>query len=136
MGTIRNVVSASLNLLRIIEDEALKENTEAIQVFLPLDMATYLLNEKRHELCQLETRLASRTIIVPSAELSSPQFQIKRLRSDELDELTDIASFRQKVNIESKKQGAVKQIQSRKISKTSCSTRSDCASSFRTRPLH
>ena len=102
MGTIRNVVSASLNLLRIIEDEALKENTEAIQVFLPLDMATYLLNEKRHELCQLETRLASRTIIVPSAELSSPQFQIKRLRSDELDELTDIASFRQKVNIESK----------------------------------
>ncbi len=102
MGTIRNVVSASLNLLRIIEDEALKENTEAIQVFLPLDMATYLLNEKRHELCQLEARLASRTIIVPSAELSNPQFQIKRLRFDELDELTDMASFKQKMNIESK----------------------------------
>ena len=102
MGTIRNVVSASLNLLRIIEDEALKENTEAIQVILPLDMATYLLNEKRHELCQLEARLASRTIIIPSAELSSPQFQIKRLRSDELDELTDISSFRQKVDIEGK----------------------------------
>ena len=102
MGTIRNVVSASLNLLRIIEDEALKENTEAIQVFLPLDMATYLLNEKRHELYQLEARLASRAIIVPSVELSSPQFQIKRLRSDELDELTGIASFRQKVSIESK----------------------------------
>ncbi len=102
MGTIRNVVSASLNLLRIIEDEALKENTEAIQVFLPLDMATYLLNEKRHELYQLEARLASRTIIVPSAELSSPHFQIKRLRSDELDELTDIASFQQKMSVESK----------------------------------
>ncbi len=102
MGTIRNVVSASLSLLRIIEDEALKENTEAIQVVLPLDMATYLLNEKRHELYQLEARLASRVIIVPSAELSSPQFRIKRLRSDELDELTDIASFRQETNIESK----------------------------------
>ncbi len=102
MGTIRNVVSASLNLLRLIEDEALKENTEAIQVFLPLDMATYLLNEKRHELYQLEARLASRTIIVPTAELSSPHFQIKRLRSDELDELADIASFRQKMSIENK----------------------------------
>ncbi len=102
MGTIRNVVSASLNLLRIIEDEALKENTEAIQVILPMDMATYLLNEKRHELCLLEARLASRTIIIPSAELSSPQFQIKRLRSDELDELSDISSFRQKVDIEGK----------------------------------
>ena len=100
MGTIRNVVSASLNLLRIIEDEALKENTEAIQVFLPLDMATYLLNEKRHELCQLETRLASRVILVPSTELDSPQFQIKRLRSNELDELTDTASFRQKPGLE------------------------------------
>ena len=55
MGTIRSVVSSSLHLLRIIEDEALKENTEAIQVALPLDMATYLLNEKRHELYQLES---------------------------------------------------------------------------------
>ncbi len=101
-GTIRNVVSASLNLLRLIEDEALKENTEAIQVFLPLDMSTYLLNEKRHELYQLEARLASRVIIVPTAELSSPQFQIKRLKSDELDKLTDIASFQQKMSVKNK----------------------------------
>ena len=66
MGTIRSVVSSSLNLLRLIEDEALKENTEAIQVVMPLDMATYLLNEKRHELNHLEARLASRIIIIPS----------------------------------------------------------------------
>lgn len=100
MGTIRSVVSSSLNLLRIIEDEALKENTEAIQVILPLDMATYLLNEKRHELGQLESRLASRIIIIPSNELSSPHFQIKRLRSDELDELGSVASYKQKYEVD------------------------------------
>ncbi len=103
MGTIRNVVSASLNLLRIMEDEAIKENTEAIQVLLPLDMATYLLNEKRHELCQLEARLASRAIMIPTTELSNPHFRIKRLRSDDLDQLIDTASFRQKVNTKSKR---------------------------------
>ena len=102
MGTIRSVVSSSLNLLRLIEDEALKENTEAIQAVLPLDMATYLLNEKRHELNQLEARLASRIIIIPSDELSSPHFQIKRLRSEELDELTGVSSYELKVEIESK----------------------------------
>jgi ribonuclease E len=100
MGTIRSVVSSSLNLLRIIEDEALKENTEAIQVLLPLDMATYLLNEKRYELNQLESRLASRIIIIPSGMLSSPHFQIKRLRSEELDELGSMPSYKQKIDIE------------------------------------
>jgi len=96
-GTIRSVVSSSLNLLRIIEDEALKENTEAIQISLPLDMATYLLNEKRHELNQLETRLASRVIIIPSDELASPHFELRRLRSEELDELSGVPSYRQKM---------------------------------------
>ena len=104
MGTIRSVVSSSLNLLRLIEDEALKENTEAIQTTMPLDMATYLLNEKRHELNQLEARVASRIIIIPSDELSSPHFQIKRLRSEELDQLTGIPSYEQKVEIDNPEQ--------------------------------
>ena len=72
MGAIRSVVSSSLSLLRIIEDEALKENAEAIQVILPLDMATYLLNEKRYELSQLESRLVSKIIIIPSDEAVQP----------------------------------------------------------------
>lgn len=96
-GTIRNVVSASLNLLRLIEDEALKENTEAIQVSLPLDMATYLLNEKRHELNQMETKLASRVIIIPDDSLSSPHFELRRLRSEELGMINDVPSYQQKI---------------------------------------
>ncbi|MGI9310038.1 MAG: Rne/Rng family ribonuclease, partial [bacterium] len=98
-GTIRSVVSSSLSLLRLIEERALKENTEAIQVILPLDMATYLLNEKRHEVNQLESRLASRIIIIPSDELASPHFQIKRLRSDEMEALANTPSYRQRVDL-------------------------------------
>jgi ribonuclease E len=100
MGTIRSVVSSSLNMLRIIEDEALKENTEAIQVVLPLDMATYILNEKRHELYQLEARLVSRIIIIPSDELASPHFELKRLKSNELDELAGVSSFDHVIELE------------------------------------
>jgi ribonuclease E len=87
-------------MLRIIEDEALKENTEAIQVVLPLDMATYILNEKRHELYQLEARLVSRIIIIPSDELASPHFELKRLKSNELDELAGVSSFDQVIELE------------------------------------
>ena len=101
MGTIRSVVSSSLNLMRIIEDEALKENTEAIQVAVPLDMATYLLNEKRHELYQLEAKLASRIIVIPSDELTSPHFHINRLKSDDFDELSNVPTYSQKVALES-----------------------------------
>ncbi len=86
-GHIRSIVSNSLNLLRLIEEEALKENTESLQVFLPVDSAAYLLNEKRRELSQLESRLATRVTVIPSTELQSPHFQIKRLRSSEIDEM-------------------------------------------------
>ena len=100
MGAIRNVVSSSLNLLRIIEDESLKEDVGAIQVILPLDMATYLLNEKRYELSQLESRLVSKIIIIPSNKLSSPHFQITRMRSEEFNALSGTASYKQKIEIE------------------------------------
>ena len=96
-GVIRSVESSCLNLLRLIADEALKENTEAIQVVLPLDMATYILNEKRHEIHRLESDLASRITIVPTAEMDSPQFQINRLRSDEMDKLAGVPSYEQKI---------------------------------------
>ena len=95
-GHIRSIVSNSLNLLRLIEEEALKENTESLQVFLPIDSAAYLLNEKRRELAQLESRLATRVTVVPSTELQSPHFQIKRLRSSEMDELGEQASYQLK----------------------------------------
>ncbi len=92
-GHIRGVVSSSLNLLRLIEEEAIKENTESIQVFLPLPTATYILNEKRRELAQLEARVATRILVIPTDDLETPHFQIKRLRSNEIDEIDEKPSY-------------------------------------------
>lgn len=114
MGTIRSVVSSALNLMRIIEDEALKENTEAIQIAVPLDIATYLLNEKRHELYQLEAKLASRIIVIPSDELASPHFTINRLKSEEFDLVVNQPTFTQKIDIESKEPNVVDNLKTEK----------------------
>ena len=84
-GHIRSIVSGSLSLLRIIEEEALKENTESVQVFLPVNMAAYVLNEKRRELTLLESRTATRVVVIPNGDMQSPHYEIKRLRSNELD---------------------------------------------------
>ena len=84
-GNIRNVTSSALSFLRIVEEEALKENTEAIFAELPLDMATFILNEKRHELLQIESTLGTRIAVLPCADLHRPQYRLKRLRSEELD---------------------------------------------------
>ena len=116
-GTIRKVLSSSLSLLRLIEERALQENTEAIQVLLPLDMATYLLNEKRHEVNQLESRLASRIIIIPTDKLSSPQYQLKRLRRDEADELSVIPSYLQHIEIDSKEEDTAASLKSAPVEK-------------------
>ncbi|HSH40647.1 MAG TPA: Rne/Rng family ribonuclease, partial [Arenicellales bacterium] len=92
-GHIRGVASSALHILRILEEEALKENTEAIHAHLPLDIATYLLNEKRTEIHSLETRLGNAVVIIPTAELESPHFRIKRLRGDDLSEFQGMASY-------------------------------------------
>jgi ribonuclease E len=85
-GHIRSIVSGSLSLLRIIEEEALKENTESLQVFLSVNMAAYVLNEKRRELTLMESRTATRVVVIPNADMQSPHYEIKRLRSNELDD--------------------------------------------------
>jgi len=100
-GQIRNVTSSALSLLRILEEEALKENTEAIVAELPLDTATFLLNEKRHEVSQIENRLGTRIVILPSANLQGPQLNIRRLRSDDIDEMGYQASHELKTELPS-----------------------------------
>jgi ribonuclease E len=91
-GHIRNVTSSALSLLRIIEEEALKENTEAVYAELPIETATFLLNEKRNEINQIETRLGTRIAVIPSSNLDGRQFKIRRLRSEDLDESGNIPS--------------------------------------------
>ncbi len=83
-GMIRSVPSSALSILRIIEEEALKENTESVHAHLPLETATYLLNEKRHEVSLIEKRLATRIVLIPSTSLQSPNYKIQRLRAEEI----------------------------------------------------
>jgi len=96
-GHLRNVTSSALSFLRIIEEEALKENTEAVYVELPIETATFLLNEKRHEINQIETRLGTRIAVLPSPALDGRQFRIRRLRSEDLDESGNIPSHQIKL---------------------------------------
>ncbi len=99
-GHIRSIVSGSLSLLRIVEEEALKENTESLQVFLPVNTAAYILNEKRRELTLLESRTATRVVVIPNADMQSPHYEIKRLRSNELDESPSDPSYELTLDID------------------------------------
>lgn len=95
-GMIRNVVSAALGTLRLIEEKLVQsENTEALQVLVPVDIATYLLNEKRREISALEVRLASRIFIIPCRDMVSPDFEIKRLRGEEFEAVSETPSYQQ-----------------------------------------
>lgn len=82
-GSIRDVSSLGLSIMRIIEEEALKENTGHIVAQLPVDVATYLLNEKREMVFELERRHEIRIILVPNPRLETPRYEITRVRQEE-----------------------------------------------------
>jgi len=92
-GHIRNVPSVALYVLRLVQEEAMKENTAAVHVHLPVETATYLLNEKRHEVSQIESRLGTPILVVASPELETPHYHIRRLRLDEYEEEADTLSY-------------------------------------------
>lgn len=92
-GHIRNVPSSALSVLRMIQEEAMKENTAAVHVHLPLETAAYLLNEKRHEVNAIESRLGTPIIVVATPELQTPHYHIRRLRLEEYEREADIPSY-------------------------------------------
>jgi ribonuclease E len=85
-GSIRNVESVALSVLRIIEEEAMKKGTEKVITHLPIECATFLLNEKRSGIDQIEQRLHVRIIILPSRHLETPAYDIERIKSKDGDE--------------------------------------------------
>lgn len=85
VGFIRDLHSLSLNIMRLIEEEALKENSSEIHAKVPVNVATYLLNEKRDNIVELETRNKVRVLILPSPNLETPHFEVNRFRSDQVD---------------------------------------------------
>ncbi len=83
MGTIRGVESMSLALLRLIGEEARKERTGRVIAQVPVDVATYLMNEKREQLNQIESRDKVSLVIVPNPHMQTPAYTLRRVRDDE-----------------------------------------------------
>ncbi|WP_423820907.1 Rne/Rng family ribonuclease [Salinisphaera sp. SPP-AMP-43] len=85
-GSIRSVESLSLSILRLLEEEAMKPGTGRVIVQLPIPVASFLLNEKRSDLADVETRAKTRITLVPNNDLETPHYEIKRVRGDQLEE--------------------------------------------------
>ncbi|MDM4770144.1 Rne/Rng family ribonuclease [Solimonas sp. SE-A11] len=83
-GHIRSVESLALSILRLIEEEAMKERTGRVIAQVPVDVGTFLLNEKRLNVREIEARCRVHIAIVPNATLHTPNFEIKRVRADHL----------------------------------------------------
>lgn len=94
VGYIRGTESSALHILRVIQEEALKENTGAVHAQVPVDVATFLLNEKRTELYGLEDRLDVSILLIPNIHLETPSFNVTRVRNDDMDEVGDAPSYR------------------------------------------
>ncbi len=85
-GTIRNVESVALSVLRVIEEEVMKKGTEKVIAHLPIECATFLLNEKRHSIEQIEARLKVGIVILPSKHLETPAYDIERIKEKDFGE--------------------------------------------------
>ncbi|GAB2520046.1 ribonuclease E [Microbulbifer agarilyticus] len=82
-GTIRGTKSLALSILRLVEEEAKKERSAEIRAIAPVNVATYLLNEKRGAISDIESRNDTRVVVVPNADLETPHFEVQRLRDDD-----------------------------------------------------
>ncbi len=85
IGSIRTVESMALAILRIIGEEARKERTAKVFAEVPVDVATYLINEKRSALRTLEDKCGSEVVIVPNLNMVTPAYNLRRIRADELE---------------------------------------------------
>lgn len=93
-GFIRGTDSSALHVLRIIQEEAMKENTSALHVQLPVDVATYLLNEKRAEIFDIEMRQRINVILIPNIHIETPNYNITRLRHEDIKPNEIVASYK------------------------------------------
>ncbi len=82
-GVIRDAESSALHVLRLLQEEAMKEGTAALHAQVPVDVATFLLNEKRRDISQIESRLKVNLVLIPNKSLETPHHHIERLRHDD-----------------------------------------------------
>ncbi len=92
-GTIRGVESIALSILRVIEEEAMKEKTAKVIAQVPVDVATFLLNEKRRILSDIEKRQKVQILLVPNTHLDTPHYDVERIREGEDGEVSKHPSY-------------------------------------------
>ncbi|MDO6562478.1 ribonuclease E [Amphritea sp. 1_MG-2023] len=92
-GTVRDTESLALSILRLIEEESSKDRTAQIRAILPVSVATFLLNEKRNEVHEVEVRHRVRVVIVPNPNMETPHYEVVRLRDDHTVINTNDASY-------------------------------------------
>ncbi len=92
-GTIRTVESLSLSLVRILEEESLKAGTARVDLQVPVDVATYMLNEKRQAILDIEKLTGTHVLIVANPTLETPQYKVERVRKSDFDENDETASY-------------------------------------------
>lgn len=94
-GTIRGTESLALSIIRIIEEHALKENTAQVRAILPVEIASFLLNEKRQAIMDIEARQKVTVIIVPNPHMMTPHYEVERIRLSDFSEKDEkLASYK------------------------------------------
>lgn len=98
-GVIRDTESSALHILRILQEEAMKENTAIVRAQVPVDVATFLLNEKRADIYAIEARLKVHVMLIPNTHLETPHYSVLRIRHDEANQINLLEPSYQMVEI-------------------------------------
>ncbi len=92
-GRVHDIRSLALAILRVMEEEALKERSSSVRALVPLSVAAYLLNEKRSQVATIEKRTDAHLVIVPNANLETPHYEVQRIREDEAEAESEVLSY-------------------------------------------
>ena len=95
-GSIRDVQSLALQILRLLEDEAVKERTGEVRVQVPVPVGTFLLNEKRQQLESIQRRHNVRVLVIPNPNMETPIYDLQRLRDDD----PEVASLELSIDVQ------------------------------------
>ncbi len=92
-GRIRDVPSTALSILRLSEEQALKRESSMVRARVPLEVASFLLNEKRSDLAEIEQATGTHLVIIPTPHLETPHFEIERIRESDAAGVGDVPSY-------------------------------------------
>jgi ribonuclease E len=104
-GTIRDTKSLSLSILRLIQEAANKERSAEIRTIVPMEVATYMLNEKRQAIAEIEKINDIRVLVIPNPNMETPHFEVQRLRDD--DTLVDAREHSHEIDLSSKDDASI-----------------------------